>query len=142
MAANLTKYLEDKWLAMLKGTAFTAPTVYVGLVSDSANEAELEGDTPTAHEITGYTGNRKAITFGSITKSGTDPSQMSGPPSTAIEFESMPAPAGRTAKYTILCDAATGGNVLGWSAITDGPKSWNTNDIFRIAVNQITVKLD
>ena len=43
---NLSKYLEGKWLDMLKGTAYTAPTVYVGLIDDTADEAELEGDTP------------------------------------------------------------------------------------------------
>jgi hypothetical protein len=140
--SNLSKYLEGKWLDMLKGTAFTAPTAYVGLVSDSATQAELEGDTPLTNEITGYTGNRKAITFGAITKSGTDPSQMSGPPSVVIEFAAMPAPAGRQLKYMILCDAATVGNVLGWSAVTNGPKTWNTGDTFRIALDQFVVKLN
>ena len=141
--ANLSKYLEDKWLDMLKGTAYTAPAaVYVGLVDDTADEAELEGDTPAASEITGYTGDRKAITFGDITKSTTDPSEMSGPPGAAIEFESMPAPAGRTVKYLILCDAATAGNVLGWSEITAGPKAFNEGDTFRIPIDEIVVKLD
>ena len=141
--ANISKYLEDKWLDMLKGAAFGAPAaIYVGLIDDTADEAELEGDTPLASEITGYTGNRKAITFGAISKAGTDPSEMDGPPAAAIDFESMPAPAGREVKYHVLCDAATAGNVLGWSEITAGPKVWNTGDTYRVPIDNITVKLD
>lgn len=140
--ANISKYLEDKWLGMLKGVAYVAPAaVYVGLIDDTADEAEMEGDTPLASEITGYTGNRKAITFGAISKVGTDPSEMDGPPA-AIDFENMPAPAGREVKYYIVCDAATVGNVLGWSEITAGPKVWSTGDTFRLPIDNLTVKLD
>jgi len=145
--ANISKYLEDKWLDMLKGAAYNAPAaVYVGLIDNTADEAEMEGDTPKVSEITGYTGFRKAITFGAISKAGTDPSEMDGPPGAAIEFASMPAPAGRTVKYFILVDEdgnpAWAGNVLGWSEITGGPKVWNTGDTFRIPIDNITVKLD
>ncbi|MCJ7669575.1 MAG: hypothetical protein MUO61_03540 [Dehalococcoidia bacterium] len=139
---NLSKYLEDKWLGMLKGVAYTAPTTYVGLIDDTADEAEMEGDTPLASEITGYTGNRKAITFGAISKAGTDPSEMTGDTAADIEFLVMPAPAGRSAKYLVVCDAATVGHCLGWSEITAGPKVWNTGDTFRILQDDITVKLD
>ena len=140
---NISKYLEDKWLGMLKGVVYAAPAaVYVGLIDDTADEAEMEGDTPLVSEITGYTGNRKAITFGAITKAGTDPSEMDGPPGAAIDFENMPAPAGREVKYFVVCDAATVGNVLGWSEITAGPKVWNTGDTFRIPIDNITAKLD
>lgn len=141
--ANLSLYLENAWLDMLKGTAYTAPAnVYVGLVSNSANEAELEGAAPTTNEITGYTGDRKAITFGAISKAGTDPSQMQGPTPAVIEFENMPAPAGRTVQYFIICDHATVGNVLGWSEVAAGPKVWNAGDTFRIPVDGVTIKLD
>ena len=141
--ANISKYLENKWLDMLKGTAYAAPAaVYIGLIDDTANEAELEGDTPLASEITGYTGNRKAITFGAISKTGTNPSEMLGPPAADIDFENMPAPVGREVKYHILCDAATGGNVLGWSEVTGSPQGWNEGDTYRIPVDNMTVKLD
>lgn len=141
--ANISKYLEDKWLDMLNGVAYVAPaTVYVGLINNTADEAEMEGNTPLANEITGYTGNRKAITFGAITKAGVNPSEMLGPPAAAIDFEDMPAPAGRQIKYHVICDAATVGNVLGWSEITAGPKLWNAGDTFRIPIDNITIKLD
>jgi|GEM_PF-4086845 len=135
--ANLTKYQENAWLTLLK-----AATTYVGLISNSANEAELEGDTPTVNEITGYTGDRKEISFGAISKAGTAPSEMDGPTPAVIEFANMPAPAGRTIQFLIICDHATAGNPLAWSEITAGPKTWNTGDTFRIPVDGITVRLD
>ena len=127
-------------MGMLKGVAYAAPTPYVGLIDDTATEAELEGDTPLISEITGYTGNRKQITFGAITKVGTDPSQMDGPV-VLIEFEDMPAPAGLKIKYFVICDAPTGGNCLGWSEITGGPEEFSEGDSFRVPIDNITVKL-
>lgn len=135
--ANISKYQEIKWLQSIKDN-----TPHIGLINDTANEAELEGDTPLASEITGYIGNRKAITFGAITKTGTDPSQMTGPPVVAIDFENMPAPVGREIKYFVICDADIGGNVLKWSEIIGGPVEWTAGDTFRIPIDNITVKLD
>jgi hypothetical protein len=134
---NLSKYQENEWLQF-----FRAKNTYVGLVSDSATVAELEGNTPFAHEITGYSGGvRKSIEFGAITKSGTDPSEMSGPLVTIL-FDSMPLPAGRLIKYLIICDANSGGNLLAWSEVTTGIKSWNSGDTARVQVNSVKVKLN
>lgn len=134
--ANLSKYQENEWLQDIKDK-----NTYVGLISNLADEAELEGDTPLTHEITGYTGNRKEINFGAITKSGTDPSQMSGP-TVITDYTNLPAPGGLTIKYFVICDADTAGNVLAWSEITSGPKVWNSGDTLRIPIDNIVVKLD
>lgn len=134
---NLSKYQENEWLLF-----FRNKNTYIGLVSDSATVAELEGDTPFAHEITGYSGSvRKSIEFGAITKTGTDPSEMSGPLVTIL-FDSMPLPWGRLIKYLIICDADSGGHLLGWSEITTGIKSWNSGDTVRVQVDSVKVKLN
>ena len=87
--ANISDYLEEELLDhVFRNLAYTGPTtVYCGLVDDSGTDAEMEAGTLT-NEITAYTGDRKAITFGA-------PSQESGKAtiknSAALEFENMPA---------------------------------------------------
>lgn len=138
MALNISTYLEGKWLNMLKGTAFTAPTTYLGIVSDAATDAELEAGTLT-NEITGYTGNRPAVSFGAITPGG---NKSTMPNSAAnIDYAAMPAPAGRQVKYAIVCDAPTGSNILYWCPLSV-MKVWNTGDTFRIpATTGLTLDL-
>lgn len=136
MAENISTYLEEKWLNMLKGTAYTAPTVYCGIVSDTGTDAELEAGTLT-NEITGYTGNRPAITLGAV-------SQVAGKAtiknSADIDFLVMPAPAGRQVKYAIVIDAATAGNILYWCPLAT-MKTWNAGDTFRIPVDGLVMDL-
>ncbi len=128
MSLNISTYLEGKWLNMLKGTAYTAPTCYVGIVNDLAIDTDMEAGTLT-NEITGYTGNRPAVAFGTITPSG---GKSTMPNSAAnIDFVSMPAYASHQIKYAIICDAATGGNILYWCPLSV-PKSWNAGDTFRL----------
>jgi len=138
MALNISTYLEGKWLNMLKGAAFTAPTTYLGIVSDVAVDADMEAGTLT-DEITGYTGNRPAVSFGAITPGG---NKSTMPNSAAnIDYLLMPAPAGRQVKYAIVCDAATGGNILYWCPLSL-MKVWNTGDTFRIpATTGLTLDL-
>ena len=134
---NISDYLEEKWLNMLKGTAYTAPTVYCGIVSDVAVDADLEAGTLT-DEITGYTGNRPAITLGTVSQVGGKATVKN---SVAIDFVNMPAPAGRQIKYAIICDAATAGNILYWCPLSV-QKVWNTGDTFRIPIDGLVVDLD
>jgi len=136
MAENISTYLEEKWLNMLKGTAFTAPTVYCGIVSDTAIDADLEAGTLT-NEITGYTGNRPAITLGAVSQIGGKATVKN---SAAIDFLVMPAPAGRQVKYAIVCDAATVGNILYWCPLAV-PKTWNAGDTFRLPVDNLVLDL-
>jgi len=135
--ANISDYLEEKWLNMLKGTAYTAPaTVYCGIVDDTAVDADLEAGTLT-NEITGYTGDRKAITLGTVSQVGGKATVKN---SAVIDFESMPAPDTKEVKYAIVCDAATAGNILYWCPLTT-QKTWNEGDTFRIPVDGLVLDL-
>lgn len=136
MAENISTYLEEKWLNMLKGTAYTAPTCYCGIVSDTAIDADLEAGT-LANEITGYTGNRPAITLGTVSQIGGKATVKN---TANIDFVSMPTPAGRQVKYAIVCDAPTGGNILYWCPLSV-MKTWNSGDTFRVPVDGLTMDL-
>jgi len=134
--ANISNYLEEKILDhVMRNTAYTSPTtVYCGLVSSSASDADLEAGTLT-NEITAYTGNRKAVTFGA-------PAQVGGKATikneNALEFEDMPAV---TVAYAIVCDGATANNILFWCPL-DTNKTTNAGDTFRIPVDGLTLDLD
>ncbi|MBA7478994.1 hypothetical protein ES707_14425 [subsurface metagenome] len=133
--SNISDYLEEELLDhVFRNLAYTGPaTVYCGLVDNVGTDAELEAGTLT-NEITAYTGDRKAITFGA-------PAQVGGKAtiknSAALEFESMPAV---TVKYAIVCDAATEGNILYWCPLA-AEKTCNEGDTFRIPVDGLVLDL-
>ncbi|MBA7564457.1 hypothetical protein ES708_06120 [subsurface metagenome] len=143
--SNISTYLEEKWLNMLKGTAYTAPaTVYCGIVEYGVAgdyDDELEAGTLT-HEISGYTGDRKAITLGEVSQVGGAGSagKATVKNSAAVEFESMPAPDTKKVGYAIVCDAATAGNILYWCPLV-AEKSWNEGDTFRIPIDGLVLDL-
>lgn len=134
--ANLSTYLEEALLDhVLRNTSFTSPTtVYAGLVSDAASDADMEAGTLT-NEITDYTGDRKAVTFDAPTQSGGASITAN---SAAVEFEDMPA---ATVRYLILCDAATAGNVLWWGQLT-ADKTTSDGDTLRFPAGDIDISLD
>jgi len=141
--SNISSYLEEKWLNMLKGTAYTAPVaVYCGICNDTATPDELEANTQT-NEISGYTGDRKAITLGAVSQVGGAGSagKATVKNSAAIEFVSMPAPGDTPkVKYAIICDAATAGNILYWCPLAV-QKGWNEGDTFRIPIDGLVLDL-
>lgn len=143
--ANISTYLEDAWLNMLKGTEFStleAATLYCGICNDTATADELEANTIT-NEITGYTGDRKAITFGAVAQVGGAGSagKATLKNSAALEFEDMPAPGDTPkVKYAIICTAATAGEILYWCPLAV-EKSWNEGDTFKIDVDGLVVDL-
>ena len=135
--ANISTYLEDILLNLvMRATAYpgAAPAaVYCGLVDDTAVDADMEAGTLT-NEITAYTGDRPAITFGA-------PSDVGGKETikntAALEFEVMPAV---TVKYAIVCDAATAGNILYWCPLA-AEKTCNAGDTFRIPIDGLVLDL-
>ncbi len=143
--SNISSYLEEAWLNMLKGTEFAAlegATLYCGICNDSATPDELEANTQT-NEITGYTGDRKAITWGDVAQVGGAGSagKATLKNSAAIEFVSMPAPGDTPkVKYAIICTAATAGEILYWCPLAV-EKSWNEGDTFRIPAEALVIDL-
>lgn len=133
--SNIADFLEEELLDhVFRNAAYASlAAVYCGLVETGAWDAELEAGTLT-HEITAYTGNRKAITFGA-------PAQIGGKAtiknSAVIEFEGMPAV---TVKYAIVCDAPTVGNILYWCPLT-AEKTTNAGDTFRLPIDALVLDL-
>ncbi|MBA7571862.1 hypothetical protein ES708_13631 [subsurface metagenome] len=132
---NISTYLEGKLLNhVFRDIAYTRPAVvYCGLVETGDFDAEMEAGTLT-HEITAYTGDRKAITFGV-------PAQVGGKATikntVALEFLAMPA---KTVKYAIVCDAATEGNILYWCPLAE-EKACNAGVTFKIPVDGLVLNL-
>lgn len=137
--ANFSTYLETAILNhVFRNTAYTAPTtVYVGLASSTATDAEMEAGTLT-NEITGYTGDRKAVTF----SAPVDDAGAQKITNTAnLDFENMPAV---TVKYAFVADSATkgAGNILAWAPLTT-PRTVEAGDTFRLpATTGLAIKLD
>lgn len=135
--SNIATYLENILLNLvMRNTAYPggAPAaVYCGLIDDVSDGTELEAGT-LDNEITAYTGDRKAITFDA-------PAQVGGKATikntAVLEFESMPAV---TVKYAIVCDAATGGNILYWCPLVV-EKECNAGDTFRLPIDALTLDL-
>lgn len=136
---NFTNYLEEKVMNhVFRNVAFTAPTtIYAGLVDNSGTDLELEAGTLT-NEITAYTGDRKAVTFGA-------PSQVGGKATIkntgTLEFKDMPV---STVKYVILCDSATKGmgNILAYLALSPAKQIANAGDTFLLPVDNVVQDLD
>ncbi len=150
--ANIANWLELRILDLVMddadehGSEWLPETVYAGIMNDDATEQQLEEGTLT-NEITAYTGNRKAITWGDIALEGSGAdAKATVSNAAAIEFEDMPAPGGKEVQYVIICDAPTSGNILWWLPIVDGEtpttKTWNEGDTFRIPIGDLTISID
>ena len=135
--ANISTYLETILLNLvMRNTAYPggAPgAVYCGLMDDSATDNECEAGTLT-NEITTYTGNRQAITFGAPVDVGGAQTIKN---TVAHEFLVMPAV---TVAYAIVCDAATAGNILYWCPLAAN-KTCNAGDTFNIAIDALVLDL-
>lgn len=135
--ANMSTWLEERVLNhVFRNTTYTAAaTVFVGLVSDIAADADLEAGL-LVNEITAYTGDRKAVVFSAPAQSG-GVGQIQN--TTALDFENMPTV---TVKYAIVCDNATkgAGNILYWCPLTL-MRSVNVGDILRLPVNGLTLTI-
>lgn len=134
--ANISSYAEMEILDWLLEIS-TATDVYVGIVDDTATNAELEGGDLT-NEITSYTGDRKVIDF-------TTPVQVSGKGTVEnnadIDFEGMPAV---TVGYAVIMDSQSAdgtGNVLYWVP-ADNIKTTNSGDTYRIPSGELVLDLD
>ena len=130
-----SNYLENKLLDhTLTATGYTAPgTRYLGLFLNVSTQAaaNLEAGTLT-DEISGGSYARQTIAFGSAS-GGTSSS------SATVTFPAATANWG-TVTHVAVMDAATGGNVLFWGAVTTA-KTIETGDTFQVSSGNLTISL-
>lgn len=131
---SASTYLANKLLELQVGkTAYTLPTVYVALSSTTPTVGATNVTEPTTGgyarvATTGATWGTAAA--GSIANAA------------AITFPTATADwaAGSNLTYGLMYDAATGGNMLGFGALTV-PKNTLNGDTASIAVGGLTITL-
>ena len=126
MAGNLTNYLENKLLDHFLGTtAYTMPTVYVGLFTVAP------GDAGGGTEVTGGSYARQTAAFTAASSGATSNSAN-------IDFTGMPA---ATTVAIALFDASTSGNMLVHGTLTTN-KQTDAGDTLRIATGDLDISID
>ena len=126
MAGNLTNYLENKLLDHFLGTtAYTMPTVYVGLFTVAP------GDAGGGTEVTGGSYARQAAAFSAASSGATSNSGN-------IDFTGMPA---ATTVAIAIFDASTSGNMLVHGTLTVN-KTTDAGDTLRIATGDLDISID
>ena len=126
MAGNLTNYLENKLLDHFLGTtAYTMPTVYVGLFTVAP------GDAGGGTEVTGGSYARQTAAFTAASSGATSNSAN-------IDFTGMPA---ATTVAIALFDASTSGNMLVHGTLTTN-KTTDAGDTLRIATGDLDISID
>ena len=126
MAGNLTNYLENKLLDHFLGTtAYTMPTVYVGLFTVAP------GDAGGGTEVTGGSYARQTAAFSAASSGATSNSGN-------IDFTGMPA---ATTVAIALFDASTSGNMLVHGTLTVN-KTTDAGDTLRIATGDLDISID
>ena len=145
--ANMTDYLENKMLDWLfRGQTFTPPaTMYVGLFT--ADPTDVAG---SGTEVTGGGYARVAVAdsmadwAGSQSAGSTTASTGSSGTTSNNNPITFPAPTGAWGSITAfgIFDAATGGNMLFYAALTV-PKTVNNGDAApSFAAGALTVQID
>lgn len=125
---SFSNYLENKVLLHVFGaTAYTAPaTLYVGLFTTDPGEAG------TGTEVSGGSYARQTIAF-TVTDN-----QASN--TAAVEFPTATASWG-TVTYAAVYDAASGGDMLAYGALTTS-KTIASGDVLRIPAGDFDINLD
>jgi len=128
--ADMSNYLENALLnGTLNATTYTAPTtVYVSLWTSNPN------DDGSGTEVSGGSYARVAVSF--ATASGTSGEVLND---AAVEFAAATASWG-VVGWIGINDAVSGGNLMYHTAL-DTSKTIDTGDIFKIAVNNLSVTL-
>ena len=127
--AEFTNYLEDKIIDhMLRNQAYTPPsTVYLALFTAAPSDAG--GGT----EVSGGSYARQAVTLSAASGGASSNSAD-------ITFPQATADWG-TVTHCALMDAASGGNMLMWTAL-DASKTVNNGDTFKISAGDLDVAVD
>lgn len=128
-------YLENAVLDHVLGNAaFTQPsTLYLGLFTNTSGSAaaNLEAGVLT-DEIEGGSYVRETISF-STASGGSADSEAT------VTFDAATASWGEITHVAVL-DAATGGNVLFYGAVTT-PKTIESGDTFQVSAGNLTISL-
>ncbi|MED3777978.1 hypothetical protein ABES66_00400 [Geobacillus stearothermophilus] len=124
----ISNYLENALInAVLRNIPYTSPAaVYLALYTSDPTDAN------TGTEVTGGSYQRQQITFG-------EPNNGMVSNSNEILFPVATANWGTVTHIGIL-DAATGGNLLFYGAVTT-PKTISTNDQLKINAGDISITL-
>jgi hypothetical protein len=124
----ISNYLENALInAVLRNIPYTSPSaVYLALYTSDPTDAN------TGTEVTGGSYQRQQITFGA-------PNDGTVSNSNEILFPVATANWGTVTHIGIL-DAATGGNLLFYGAVTT-PKTISTNDQLKINAGDISITL-
>jgi len=132
-----SNYLENKVLDhVLKNTAYTQPTsLHLGLfINTSGNAAaNLEAGTLTDEvSLSGTAYARMSVAFAAAS-GGTSATNAT------VTFATATAAWG-TITHVAIMDAATGGNVLFWGAVTTA-KAIDSGDTFQITSGNLSISL-
>jgi len=130
--SSFTDYTENLVLTWLfTGSAATRPTAwYVGLFTAAPS------DTGGGTEVTGNAYARVAT--GTLSVSGTSPTNCTN--AAAIEFAAASGGNWGTITHIAIFSASTGGNMLGWAALTTS-RTINDGDILRIPAGDLDITL-
>jgi len=130
--SSFSDYTENLVLTWLFTTSSaTRPTAwYVGLFtgapSDTGGGTEVSGN--------GYA----RVATGTMSVSGTTPTTATN--GSAIEFAAASGGNWGTITHAAIYDAATGGNLIAWGALTTS-RTINDGDVFRIPAGSLDVTL-
>lgn len=128
--AAISDYLEEKYLNMMRGTAFTAPSaVYLALFT--AAPSDSGGGT----EVSGNAYARQAITFAAASNpAGTMTT------SATIDFPTATPSGWGTITHMGIFDASSAGNLL-WHGALTASVTINASEFFRMASGNLTLTL-
>lgn len=134
---SFSDYLENKILDHIFGAvSFTPPaTIHIALLTGAPTDAST-GSNITEANYTGYA--RKAVT-NNKTNFG---NAASGSVSNAVEQIFAECTGGSsTITHFAICDAASGGNVIAWGALSTS-KTITTGDTPKFAAGDLVANLD
>lgn len=129
-----TNYLENKFLEHITGTAYTAPTLFVGLSSTAPAE---DGSNITEPSSGGYarvscSGKWGSVSAGSVSNNA----NIDFPESTGAWL------AGASLPYFVLYDASSGGNALRYGTLGTARTVSAAGITLRFSSGQLTMTED
>lgn len=131
-----SNYLEDLILNWETGTPMPAPPVgiYLALFNENPTDTGLGGTEVTT---TIRPAGRLAVTFGAIVTGGGPNTKAN---TVAVNFGA--AVGGATMSHFATFDAASGGNMLRWGALSGGSQSVSVGTLVNFAIGALVISED